>query len=185
MDEQEAIASLQQGGLAGLRTLVERHQVEAVQLASLITGDRETAEDVVQQAFMRLPESIRTFDGSRPFRPWFLRLVTRDAIKAARRRAREVPLPQDDVGDYEATLGMLSQHSREPEDALERQELIEAMQQAIARLSPRQRAAVVARYYTGLSTAEAAESLHIAPGTLRWHLSQAWSRLRILLRAYL
>jgi len=184
MDEPEAIARLKAGDIAGLEALVELHQVEAVQAASLITGDRQTAEDVVQQAFLRVRSSIRGFDASRPFRPWFLRIVLNDATKAAMRQARQEPLASDEVGDYEGTLRQLAQNAREPEDALERQELVAAMRKAIARLSPSQRAAVVARYYTDLSTAEVAGRLNCAPGTVRWHLSQARARLRTMLDGF-
>ena len=184
MDEAEAIARLKAGDIAGLEALVELYQVEAVQAASLITGDRQTAEDVVQQAFLRVRRGIRGFDASRPFRPWFLRIVLNDATKAAMRQARQKPLASDEVGDYEGTLRQLAQNAREPEDALERQELVAAMRKAIARLSPSQRAAVVARYYADLSTAEVADRLNCAPGTVRWHLSQARARLRTMLDGF-
>ena len=179
MDEAEAIARLKAGDIAGLEALVELYQVEAVQAASLITGDRQTAEDVVQQAFLRVRRGIRGFDASRPFRPWFLRIVLNDATKAAMRQARQKPLASD-----EGTLRQLAQNAREPEDALERQELVAAMRKAIARLSPSQRAAVVARYYADLSTAEVADRLNCAPGTVRWHLSQARARLRTMLDGF-
>ncbi len=184
MNEADAISQIKSGDIGGLRTLVELYQAEAVQAASLIIGDRDMAEDVVQQAFLRVCSSIQGFDSSRPFRPWFLRIVTRDAIKAAVRAAREQPLPGDEGGDLRGTLEALSRHTREPEDALEAQELVEAVCHAIARLSPRQRAAVVARYYTGLSTEEAAGRLSCAPVTLRWHLSVAHSRLRRMLSGF-
>ncbi len=184
MDEAEALARLRRGDIAGLQTLVELYQVQAVQAASLITGDRQTAEDVVQQAFLRVRTSIDGFDAARPFRPWFLRIVVNDATKAAVRQARYEPLGSDEAGDYTSALQALDQNTREPEDALERQELVAAMRQAISRLSPSQRAAVVGRYFADLSTAEAAARLDCAPGTVRWHLSRARARLRTMLGAF-
>lgn len=184
MDEAEAIARLKAGDIAGLEALVELHQVEAVQAAVLVTRDRDMAEDVVQAAYLRLRTAIRGFDAARPFRPWFMRLVVHDAIKAAVRQGRDVALGRDEVGDYEGALRQLAQNPREPEDVLERQELVAAMRKAIARLSPSQRAAVVARYYSDLSTEEAAGRLNCAPGTLRWHLSQARARLRTMLDGF-
>ncbi len=63
--------------------LVRRHQVEALRVAVLITRDRALAEDIVQAAFLRAYERIDQFDADRPFAPWFLRGVVRDAVKLA------------------------------------------------------------------------------------------------------
>jgi len=83
MDEAKAIAQLKAGNIDALRTLVNYHQVQAVQAAILITQDRATAEDIVQNAFLRCFERAELFDAARPFRPWFLRMVINDALKAA------------------------------------------------------------------------------------------------------
>jgi RNA polymerase sigma-70 factor (ECF subfamily) len=92
MEEQEAIARLKRGDVGGLEALVRRYQVQAVRTAYLITRDRALAEDIVQAAFLRAYERIDQFDAGRPFGPWFLRSVANDAVKAAARRERLVPL---------------------------------------------------------------------------------------------
>ncbi len=56
--------------------------------AYLICRDRPLAEDVVQSAFAKAYEKIKTFGGGRPFGPWFTRMVVNDAIKAASHRKR-------------------------------------------------------------------------------------------------
>jgi len=184
MDEVKAIAQLKAGDIAGLQILVEMYQVEAIQAACLITGDRAMAEDIVQAAFLRAFDKIRGFDETRPFRPWFLRIVVNDAIKAAIRQSHTIPLINDGDADYEHMLQTLDANIREPEDAVEQEELVTEMRQAIARLSPSQRAAVAMHYFLNLSTTEAAEQLNCAPGTIRWHLSVARDRLRILLASF-
>jgi RNA polymerase sigma-70 factor (ECF subfamily) len=184
MDETKAIAHLKAGDIAGLRALVEMYQVEAVQAASLITGDRAAAEDIVQAAFLRTFQRIQGFDEARPFRPWFLRMVVNEAVKTAARQRRRVSLEEGEDVDYAAALQRLDTTTREPEEAIQRKELVEEMQVALERLSPAQRAAVVMHYFLDLSTAEAAERLNCAPGTLRWHLSVARERLRTLLAAF-
>lgn len=184
MDEIKAIDQLKAGDITGLRTLVELYQVEAVQAAYLITGDRAEAEDIVQTAFLRVYEKIQGFDEARPFRPWFLRMVANDALKAAARQNRRVSLEDDGDATYPAVLQRLEMTTREPEDAAQRDESVAEMRRALARLSPAQRAAVTMHYFLGLSTAEAASQLNSTPGTVRWHLSVARERLRALLAAF-
>src|SRR3990172_11092099 len=99
MEEDQAIALLKQGNPQGLEGLVQRYQVLAVQAASLIVGDRSQAEDIAQSAFLKAATKIHQFQDGRPFRPWFLRIVTNDAIKAStrakRHRSMDVALEMD------------------------------------------------------------------------------------------
>ena len=90
MDEHEAIRRLKQHDLRGLESLVHDHQLEAVRVAMLVTRDRALAEDVVQSSFVRVWEKIGQFDEGRPFRPWFLRIVTNAALKAVTRGRRDI-----------------------------------------------------------------------------------------------
>lgn len=69
MTEQEAIQALRRGDVAGLEVLVRRYQLKAVHAAFLVTQDKGTAEEVVQNAFLRVAERIDQFDVTRPFAP--------------------------------------------------------------------------------------------------------------------
>jgi len=184
MDEAEAVARLKAGSIAGLRTLIERHQVQAVQAAVLITRDRALAEDIVQEAFLRCYERADQFDPARPFRPWFLRMVINDALKAIERQKRHISLDaQSDVLGRQL-VERLEAASQAPEDDVVRTELVEAVNDALAALSPRQRAAIILRYYLGMNERETAQEMGCAPGTVKWHLHEARERLRALLSPY-
>lgn len=182
MNEAQAIARLKAGDIAGLKTLVETHQTEAVHLAFFITRDSPAAEDIVQAAFLRIVEKIKGFDESRPFRPWFLQIVVNDSIKSAIRQNRSTSLLGDN--EYQNVLRTLNADPRELEDSIIKTELVKEMRQAIDRLSPSQRGAILLHYVLDLSTAETARQLACAPGTLRWHLSAARERLRTLLSSF-
>lgn len=184
MDEHRAIARLKSGDIAGLRTLVELYQTEAVQAACLITQDRQVAEDVVQTAFLRSFEKIQGFDDSRPFRPWFMRIVVNDSLKAAMRQYRTISLMEEEDADYQAILARLDANAREPEEVIQRQELSKEIQTAISHLSPAQRAAIVMHYFLDMSTSEMANQMKIESSTIRWHLSVARERLRKLLVSF-
>lgn len=181
MDEAEAIAQLKAGNIAALRTLIEMYQVQAVQAAVLITQDRAVAEDIVQNAFLRTYERIEQFNTSQPFRPWFLRMVINDALKAAARQKRHISIDNQGDATYQKLVERLEVTANEPEDVVQRNEVREAIREALTKLSPQQRAVIILRYYLGLSELEMSGELNCAPGTVKWHLNAARERLRSLL----
>lgn len=92
MEERTAITRLKRGDIGGLEVLVRRYQVQAARTAYLIVRGRALAEDIAQAAFVKSYEKIARFDSERPFGPWFMRIIVNDAVKAASRRERTVPL---------------------------------------------------------------------------------------------
>ncbi len=179
MDEQEAIGRLQAGDLSGLETLVHAYQRSALRVAYAITRDAALAEDIAQDAFLHAYERIGQFDAGRPFGPWFLRSVANAALRTMARRRRQLPL------EGETAHGGITLASADPGPAqwVEQAETSEELWQALGQLSPRLRAAVILRYYVGLSEVEAAEQLACAQGTIKWRLSAARRRLRQVLHA--
>jgi RNA polymerase sigma-70 factor, ECF subfamily len=178
MDEQQAIQKLKRGDIAGLEFLVMRYQVKAVRTAYLITRDPGLAEDIVQDAFVRAFHSIRGFNEARLFEPWFLRSVINASIKMMQRSARQVQ-----VGDESNAL-VLEKLAASIESAEKQVESIEVQNQiwdAMKKLSPRQRAVVVQKYYLEMSEKEMAEEAGSAVGTIKWMLNSARERLRGML----
>jgi RNA polymerase sigma-70 factor (ECF subfamily) len=182
MEESNAIARLRRGDATGLEFLVRRYQVRAVRTAYLVTRDPDLAREIVQAAFLKAYERIDQFDPQRAFGPWFLTSVLHDAIKAAARRTRLVSLAVPDSEDPGAELPDLADGRPGPETLWEQAETAAEVRAALDQLSPEQRAAVVARYYLGLSEAEMAASLACPPSTVKWRLHAARQRLRTLLR---
>jgi RNA polymerase sigma-70 factor (ECF subfamily) len=181
MEEQEAIVRLQRGDIGGLALLVRQYQVRAVRAAYLVTHDLALAEDVVQAAFLKAYERIDQFDARRPFGPWFLTSVLNDAKKATARHARIVPFGGDDNGDVRPDQFALADDRPGPEALWERAETADELWAALKQLTPKERAAVVARYYLGLSEAEMATTLDCTTGTVKWRLHAARERLRRIL----
>lgn len=178
MDEvQRAIQRLKRGEMAGLETLLAQYQVRAVRAAFLIVQDEAAAEDVVQDVFLRLFQRIHQFDEKKPFEPYLFGSVIHAALNAARRSRKNLPL-DGDLAEVEALLA----HDPAPEAQVEANELNQQILSAISKLSPRQRAVIVQRYYLEMSEKEMSESLQAAPGTIKWLLNAARDRLRDLLR---
>jgi RNA polymerase sigma-70 factor (ECF subfamily) len=178
MDEQEAIRRLKSGDIGGLETLVYRYQVRAVRAAFLITREASLAEEAVQEAFLQIYRSIRHFDQDRPFAPWFMRCVIHAAVKITLKANRQAPAWP---GSEQAWLEGLPSESEPVEGQVESTEFRQQLWEAMQSLSPRQRAALVRRYFLDMSEKEIAAELEAAPGTVKWLLHAARKNLRSLL----
>jgi len=178
MNEQQAIQRLKSGDIGGLECLVNLYQVRAVRMAFIITRDAAQAEDVVQEAFLQAYRSIRHFDQNRPFAAWFMRSVVNAAVKAARKSARGTPARFDSDNSW---LESLPAEGEPVEQQVESSDFQHQLWEAMQNLSPRQRAAIVQRYFLAMSEKEIAVELDAAPGTIKWLLHAARKNLRSLL----
>lgn len=178
MKEQEAIQRLKRGDITGLEFLVARYQAKAVRTAYLITRDLGLAEEIVQDSFIQAYRAMRGFDARRPFEPWFMRSVVNASVKMMQKSARLV-----EVGDEadESLFAELAARVESVESQVESIEVQEQIWDAMQKLSPRQRAVIIQRYFLDMSEKEMAEEAGLAAGTVKWLLNAARKRLRGLL----
>jgi RNA polymerase sigma-70 factor (ECF subfamily) len=179
VDERQAVQRLKKGDVDGLEFLVNRYQVKAVHTAYLITRDLGLAEDVVQDSFIQAYRSIRGFDGSRPFEPWFMQSVVNASVKSLQKSARQVQM--GDEAGAENLFAELAQRVESVESQVESLEVQDQIWNAMQKLSPRQRAVIVQRYFLEMSETEMARASGAAKGTIKWLLNAARARLRSLL----
>ncbi|MCX7624212.1 MAG: sigma-70 family RNA polymerase sigma factor [Thermomicrobium sp.] len=168
------VAAAQAGDHAAFATLVRRYQGVVFAVALRLLGDRDAAEDIVQEAFVRAYFGLDRFRGTN-FRAWVLRIAHNaalDHLRAARRHPR-VPLERapEPARDVEASPGV------------EHTGLQAALEAALALLPPDQRAVVLLVDVEGLPYDEVAEVLEIPVGTVKSRLARARVRLRQLLEA--
>ncbi len=140
----------------------------AVRLAYLLTGDRAVAEDLVQDAFVRLAGRLVHLRDPDAFDA-YLRTTVVNLTRSHFRRKRV----ENNYLERQRTIAAAP--TAAPARPVEDREDLWA---ALATLSPRQRAAVVLRFYEDLSEAEVAQILHCAPGTVKSLVSRGLSRLR-------
>jgi RNA polymerase sigma-70 factor (ECF subfamily) len=176
MNDIEAVRRLRRGDITGLESLVQRYQVQAVRAAFFVTQDAALAEDVVQDTFLHLYRGAAGFDETRPLAPYLMRAVLNRALNAVRSRSKTSSLD----GDPTALEQLLTQN-RSIENEVELAEQGQAVLEALAQLPPRQRAAIVQRYYFDWSEREMADAMQIPAGTIKWLLHSARTRLRELL----
>lgn len=179
MEESQAIALIKKGDLMGLEVLVRRHQVEAVHAAYMIVGDRFLAEDIAQASFLKAAEKIHQFKDGRPFRPWILRIVTNDALKASLRARRDLSL--DATQELDESLAWLRDTNPGPEELAATAENQQMIWEALQQLTPKQRAAIVMRYFLDMKDREIAQELDRPLSSIKWSIHAAKGRLRSLL----
>jgi RNA polymerase sigma-70 factor (ECF subfamily) len=180
MEELQAIAMLKEGNLQGLEELVERYQLVALQTAYLVVGDRPQAEDIAQAAFLKVAAKIRQFEDGRPFRPWFLRIVTNDAVKAATRAMRHQSL--DVALEMDVPPGWVLDPEPGPEELVDTAENRELVWHALQQLTPKERVSIIMRYFLGMNAKEISEHQGRPLSSIKWSLHAAKNRLRSLLQ---
>ena len=146
----------------------------AYRVARRLLGDHDDAEDLVQDACLRALDRIDRFDERFAFAPWFLRVLTNLGINQHRGRALRTHTPFTDV---------MPSRDPGPLEERERGEVQERFAAALGALSDRQRSIVMLHEVEGWSAQEIGELYAISPKTVRWHLHEARSKLRVALDA--
>ena len=170
-DEAEADAALVRQAAGGdpraWRQLVDAHSGALFRYAFRLVGERDAAEDVVQETFLRLWRQARRWRPEAPVRAWLFRVAGNRAIDVLRRRRNLAELDPDQV---QAGPGI--------EERLSELEQVRRVRQAIAALPDRQRQALVLCRLEGMSMAEAGRVLGCSVGAVESLLSRARSELR-------
>lgn len=179
MNDLQAIRRLKNGDIGGLEILIARYQGKAVRTAYLVTYEVSIAEEVVQDSFIRFYERARYFDECRAFEPYFLRMVVYAALNKVEKENRSA-VSLDENEDMRGLEYLLARASS-VEEQVEFEQLKRMIHQAIGALPPRQRVVAVQRYYLDMSETEMSEALEVTPGTVKWLLNAARTRLRTLL----
>ena len=184
LEEKLAIARLKRGDLDGMETLVKRYQVRAVYAAFLIARDPKLAEDVVQDAFLRMAEKIGQFDEDRPFGAWFMRIVINAATKAAGKQRRFMPLEGPQNEETSAVADWLMDPAARPDLIAETNETRQMVWKALGELTAEQRAVIIMRHFLDMSDAEMTLELDRPLTTIRWRLKTARNQLRKILQHF-
>jgi RNA polymerase sigma-70 factor (ECF subfamily) len=166
-DERQLIDQAREGSHQAFRQLVECHMKQAYNLAYGFVGNHEEAEDIAQEAFVRIHRSIHSFRGEASFGTWLHRIVVNLSLNQRRREQKMTGLQH---ADHVASPPAHTAHEeRESNLHLER---------AIHELPTLQRAVVILRHLEGLSTRQVSGILGCSEGTVKTHLFRAMKKLK-------
>jgi RNA polymerase sigma-70 factor (ECF subfamily) len=166
------ISQIRQGNILALKVLYEKYKVQVYRTALAITRDREAAEDILQDCFVKVYIHIDKLNGSLPLSPWLHRVAVNQSYNWASQR-RHWLRPLEEVIDH-----LVASPRTLPEFVLERGELQRVVQKAIASLSFEHRVVIVLFYLNGFSLNEIAYILDCPVGTVKSRLHYARRNLR-------
>lgn len=172
MTDAELVRAVLRGDTAAFTPLVDRHAPACLRYATRLLGDREDAEDVTQETFVRAHAALARYDGSVAFRTWLMTILInrcRTAMKRRRLRAARVVNSDEAVARASVDAGVDGAALR---DAIDR---------AVARLEPAQREAFLLKHVEQLSYDEMARVTGSGVSALKMRVQRACARLRELL----
>jgi RNA polymerase sigma-70 factor (ECF subfamily) len=169
------ISQIRQGDLRALGVLYDRYKAQVFRTALAITRDSSTAEDILQESFMRFYANIDRLDESRPLAPWLYRVVVNLSYNWVTRRGRW-------LAPLEHAIDLLrSDPKTSPEKVVERNELQQIVREALDSINFEHRVVLVLFYLGGFSLKEVAYILDLPEGTVKSRLHYGRERLRVRL----
>lgn len=162
------IRGAQAGEEAAFESLVRRHQQRAWRVARNLVPSDEDAQDLAQEAFVRVFKSLASFDFQHGFTTWLYRIVTNLAIDHLRRRRPASSTTRSD--DDESDLDIVDARMVAPSQRLESAELSDEVKATLSGLAPHFQSVLVLREMEGLPCNEIARIVGATHVTVRWRL---------------
>ena len=176
------------GDVHAFETLVKQYDRQVFRIAQHITQNREDAQDVVQDAFLKAYEKLDQFQGNSKFYTWLVRIAVNEALMRLRKRrtGKMVSIDEDvqteEVGSV--PRGPQAEWRPNPEQEYNQAELADILRKTINGLPPGFRVVFVLRDVEGLSTEETANALGLSVPAVKSRLLRARLQLRERLSRY-
>ncbi len=175
-----------QGDSEAFNGLAERYQRNIFRLAQNITQNREDAEDVLQETFLKAYEHLPEFHGDSKFYTWIVRIAVNEALMKLRKRKwdKTVWLDEPINTGEDSVAREIAVWEDNPEQRYSKEELHDILDKAVNGLAPPYRTVFVLRDMEGLSTEETAEALELSVPAVKSRLLRARLQLRDKLTAF-
>jgi RNA polymerase sigma-70 factor (ECF subfamily) len=186
LTDQEVVRHAVIGREAAYRELIRRYQRPVFSLVFRMVRDRELAEDLAQETFVKVLNAIDSYRPEYKFSSWIFKIANNAAIDHLRRRNLDTlsldGSPHAETAEaIEATTLQLSDGQESPLDEVASRELGTQIERAINALRPEYRSCILLRHVDGRPYEEIAEILDLPLGTVKTYIHRARNELRILL----
>jgi RNA polymerase sigma-70 factor (ECF subfamily) len=184
--DQEVVALAREGREAAYRELIRRYERPVFSLILRMVRDRQLAEDLAQETFIKALNAIASYRPEFKFSSWIFKIANNAAIDHLRRRELDT-LSIDgaphatSAEDIEATALQVGDKGETPLAELEARELGTAIERAIGRLRPEYRSCIMLRHVEGMAYEEIAQLLDLPLGTVKTYIHRARHELRDML----
>ncbi len=180
------VEKVRAGDVAAYETLVRKYERQIFRIAQHITQNREDAEDVMQDAFVKAFQKLDQFQGNSKFYTWLVRIAVNESLMRLRKRRTSKTVSMDEeVQTEEGSVPRdFADWSPNPEQNYNQAELAEILRKTIQGLPPGFRMVFVLRDVDGLSTEETAETLGLSIPAVKSRLLRARLQLRERLSRY-
>jgi RNA polymerase sigma-70 factor, ECF subfamily len=181
--DQEIVALARGGEETAYRELVRRYERPLFSLLYRMVRDRELAEDLAQETFVKALNAIESYRPEYKFSSWIFKIANNAAIDHLRRRELDTlsleGSPHAETPEaIEATALQIGDRQESPLDEVEARELGGEIEAAIAKLRPEYRSCILLRHVEGRAYEEIAEILGLPLGTVKTYIHRARNELR-------
>ncbi len=174
--DRELVELFRTGDVAGFNELVRRYQEKVYWIARRVIGSHEEADDIVQDAFVRVYEGLKGFRGDANFYTWLYRIAMNLSLNALRKKRLKEIVPYDEV------LEEMVPGNMETDGNLRQQEYRTILEEAIARLPAKQKLVFTMRYYDEMPYEEMAKLLRKSVGGLKANYFHALKKIQAYVR---
>ena len=184
--DQEVVVLARHGQEAAYRELVRRYERPVFSLVYRMVRDRELAEDLAQETFVKALNAIESYRPEFKFSSWIFKIANNAAIDHLRRRELDTlsldGSPHAETPEaMQATALQIGARQETPLDTVEAKELGSEIEAAIGRLRPEYRSCILLRHVEGRAYEEIAEILDLPLGTVKTYIHRARNELRVAL----
>ena len=183
LPDADVVRLAQEGREAAFRELVRRYERPVFSLVHRMVRDREIAEDLAQDTFIKVLNHIDRYSPEFKFSSWLFKIANNVAIDFLRRKKLDT-ISMDGsphastASEIEATTFEIGAQQESPLEEMESRELGTAIEKAIARLRPEYRSCIMLRHVEGRSYEEIAATLDLPLGTVKTYIHRARHELR-------
>ena len=188
MNETELVLKFKNGDKSAFRELVEKYQGSVINTCFRFLRNKEEAEEVAQEVFLKVYLSARSYQPKAKFSTWLFKIVVNLCLNKLRDKKRS-SLPKIEDSFYHNQIQMENDFpapaESQPDKSYEREELKKIIKEAIDSLPENQRAAIILNKYEGFSYQDMAKILDCSVSAIEARLFRAKENLRKKLNPYI
>ena len=185
VEEQELIIRTQRGDKDAFNPIVRKYQQKIYNLIYQRVRDRETAEDICQEVFLKAWQALPNFKGQSTLYSWLYKIAINCSIDFLRKQNKQFVLSWEELPSHSDEILQAIQKHPSISQILEKKEFRNIVGKAVRQLPTGQRRVFHLRYGEELRIKDIALRLNKSEGTIKTHLHHAHRKLREMLRPYL